>query len=98
MVNTLAFGAEDFDSVSPNLILDPHWEHRLSSTLNQRTGSKLLGSILFRNSKLSVAVVEVNHVVFKTILTLLYIESRPCAVIIYLACIRPYRVHAFCVK
>ena len=51
VVNTLAFGAKDFDGVRPNLILDPHWEHRLAGTLNQRTGSKLLGSILFSEKK-----------------------------------------------
>ena len=46
VVNTLTFGAEDFDRVSANLILDPHREHRLTGALNQWAGSKLLGSIL----------------------------------------------------
>ena len=97
MVNTLAFGTESFNRVSPNLILDPHGKNWLAGALNQWTGSKLLGSILLNNDSL-VSITKVQYLLFHTLLTLLYMESRPCAVIIYLACIRPYRVHAFCVK
>lgn len=48
VVDTLAFGAKDFDSMGTNLILDSHGEHRLASTLYKWAGTELFGSILFQ--------------------------------------------------
>ena len=67
------------------------WQRTVDYYINLLDGDSKLDIMQGYNIKNYAHYINPKH-------TLLYIESNPCVVTIYRACINPYNVHALCVK